>query len=47
MNYDSITYFTIFPFPFFAKIMVYYIMDDFGIYRSEKNTMKGTIPYEI
>ena len=26
MNYDSITYFTIFPFPFFAKIMVYYIL---------------------
>ena len=26
MSYDSITYFTIFPFPFFAKTMVYYIL---------------------
>lgn len=48
MTYDSITYFAIFPFPFFTKNMVYYILDVFGIYRSEKkNTMKGTIPYEI
>ena len=26
MTYDSITYFTIFPFPFFTKNMVYYIL---------------------
>lgn len=39
MNYDSITYFTIFPFPFFMKIVVYYILDVFGIYKSEKRTL--------
>ena len=39
MNYDSITYFAIFPFPFFMKIVVYYILDVFGIYKSEKRTL--------
>ena len=40
MTYDFITYFAIFPFPFFMKIVVYYILDVFGIYRSEKRTLR-------